>query len=163
MDAPPEIYEEQLQLALETRRTREVELAARRDALEQAAQALRSLEEQRLRIEQGLEPLRNRIGELKLKEQAAALNAAQLAEQLEEAGTDESQLQEELQNARPQALSQEIGRLQKAIAELGAACGFSSLLTVSCKSFSVAQVWPFSETRYSASSSAAARRRGSSS
>ena len=120
MDAPPEIYEEQLQLALETRRTREVELAARRDALEQATQALRSLEEQRLRIEQGLEPLRNRIGELKLKEQAAGLNAAQLAEQLEEAGTDESQLQEELQNARPQALSQEIGRLQKAIAELGA-------------------------------------------
>ncbi|WP_303784832.1 chromosome segregation protein SMC [Azovibrio restrictus] len=120
LDAPPEIFEEQLQLALENRRTREVELAARRDALEQATQALRSLEEQRLRIEQGLEPLRSRIGELKLKEQAASLNAAQLAEQLEEAGTDESLLQEELQNARPQALAQEIGRLQKAIAELGA-------------------------------------------
>lgn len=120
LEAPPEIYEEQLQLALETRRSREVELAARRDALEQATQALRALEEQRLRIEQGLEPLRQRMGELKLKEQAASLNAAQLAEQLTAAGADEQGLQAELQHARPQALAQEIGRLQKAIAELGA-------------------------------------------
>ncbi|MDD3483701.1 MAG: chromosome segregation protein SMC, partial [Azovibrio restrictus] len=120
LDTPPEVYEEQLQLALENRREQELQLASRRDALESATQALRSLEEQRLRIEQGLEPLRSRIGELKLKEQAAALNAEQLAGQLLEAGSDESLLQEELQQARPQALAQEIGRLQKAIAELGA-------------------------------------------
>ncbi|WP_026687599.1 chromosome segregation protein SMC [Azovibrio restrictus] len=120
LDTPPEVYEEQLQLALENRREQELQLAGRRDALESATQALRALEEQRLRIEQGLEPLRSRIGELKLKEQAAALNAEQLAGQLLEAGSDESLLQEELQQARPQALAQEIGRLQKAIAELGA-------------------------------------------
>lgn len=120
LEAPPEIYEERLQQALEQRCSQEAALSARREALETATQALRALEEQRLRIEQGLEPLRTRIGELKLKEQAAAMNAAQLGEQLQEAGCDETQLREALVNARPQALAQEIGRLQKAIAELGA-------------------------------------------
>jgi len=119
-EAPPEVYEAQLQDALEQRRTQELNLTARREALEAATQALRELEEMRLRMEQGLDPLRTRIGELKLKEQAAALNADQLAQQLEEAGTDESLLQEDIQQGRPQGLAQEIGRLQKAIAELGA-------------------------------------------
>ena len=63
-------------------------LAARRDALEAATNALRGLEEQRMRIEQGLEPLRVKIGDLKLKEQAAALNTEQFAQQLLEAGAD---------------------------------------------------------------------------
>lgn len=117
---PPEIYEEQLQTALEHRQIQERELAQSRDALEAATQALRDLEEQRMRIEQGLEPLRNRIGELKLKEQALALNAEQLAEQLLEANADEALLQDELAGARPNVLAQEIGALQKAIAALGA-------------------------------------------
>lgn len=117
---PPEIYEEQLQTALEHRQIQERELAQSRDALEAATQTLRDLEEQRMRIEQGLDPLRNRIGELKLKEQALALNAEQLAEQLLEANADEAQLQDELAGARPHVLAQEIGALQKAITALGA-------------------------------------------
>jgi chromosome segregation protein len=120
MEAPPELYEDQLQQALEQRHAQEKELAARREALEAAARTLRDLEEQRLRIEQGLEPLRARIGELKLKEQAAVLNAEQFSGQLLEAGADESLLQDILRKARPQALSQEIGHLQKALLELGA-------------------------------------------
>jgi chromosome segregation protein len=123
LETPPEIFEEGLRQALEKRQREEEALALCREALEAATSGLKALEEQRLRLEQGLEPLRERIGELKLKEQAAALSAEQLAEQLAEAGCDEAMraaLAEEAKTARPQALAQEIGRLQKAIAELGA-------------------------------------------
>ncbi len=122
--APADVMEEQLQLALEARQQAEQALAARRDALEAATQALRMLEEQRLKIEQGLEPLRARIGDLKLKEQAAALNAEQFAMQLLEAGADEAALQDALAAeggaARPSTLQGEITRLSNAIADLGA-------------------------------------------
>jgi chromosome segregation protein len=98
-------------------------LARCRDALESATNALRGLEEQRLRIEQGLEPLRARIGDLRLREQAAALNTEQFAQQLLEAGADEQALQMALKDnggVRPAALQAEITRLGNAIAELGA-------------------------------------------
>jgi len=121
---PPDIMEDSLQAALATRQDKENALAACRDALEAATNTLRGLEEQRLRIEQGLEPLRNRIGDLRLKEQAAALNAEQLATQLAEAGADEAALTPELANmgnaARAPSLQGEITRLQNGIAELGA-------------------------------------------
>ena len=122
--APPDVMEGALQTALEARQAAEKILAERRDALEAATQALRGFEEQRLRIEQGLEPLRVRIGDLRLKEQAAALNTEQFAQQLLEAGADEAALQSELERlanaARPSALQGEITRLANAIAELGA-------------------------------------------
>ncbi|HLO62721.1 MAG TPA: chromosome segregation protein SMC, partial [Azonexus sp.] len=118
--APPDVMEGQLQTALEARQAAEKLLAEKRDALENATSALRALEEQRLKIEQGLEPLRARIGDLKLKEQAAALNTEQFALQLLEAGANEEALQAELGSARPPALQGEITRLSNAIAELGA-------------------------------------------
>ncbi len=118
--APPDIMEGQLQVALEARQAAEKILAGKRDALEAATQALRGLEEQRLKIEQSLEPLRIRIGDLKLKEQAAALNTEQFAMQLVEAGADETALQHEIGNAKAPALQGEITRLNNAIAELGA-------------------------------------------
>jgi chromosome segregation protein len=118
--APADVMEDQLQLALEARQSRERLLAERRDALEAATNALRGFEEQRLRIEQGLEPLRERIGELKLKEQAAALSGEQFAQQLLEAGADESALSPDLPNARAASLQGEISRLTNAVAELGA-------------------------------------------
>ena len=118
--APADIMEEQLQQALAARQAAEKALAARRDALESATNALRGFEEQRLRIEQGLEPLRVRIGDLKLKEQAAALSTEQFAQQLLEAGADEAALAPEIGNARPASLQGEITRLGNAIAELGA-------------------------------------------
>ena len=73
-----------------------------------------------MRIEQGLEPLRSRIGDLRLKEQAAALNAEQLATQLLEAGADEAALTPELGTARASSLQGEITRLQNGLSELGA-------------------------------------------
>jgi chromosome segregation protein len=121
---PPDVMEGNLQAALELRQEKEMALAAKRDALEAATNALRGLEEQRLRIEQGLEPLRVRIGDLKLKEQAAALNTEQFAQQLLEAGADEEALLPELGTlgnaAKPASLQGEITRLGNAIAELGA-------------------------------------------
>ncbi|QRM19615.1 chromosome segregation protein SMC [Dechloromonas sp. TW-R-39-2] len=118
--APPDVMEDNLQAALELRQEKEKALADQRDALEAATNALRALEEQRLKIEQGLEPLRIRIGDLKLKEQAAALNTEQYAQQLLEAGADEAALLPELGNARPASLQGEITRLGNAITELGA-------------------------------------------
>ncbi len=122
--APPDVMEGALQIALEARQAAEKVLAEKRDALEAATNALRGFEEQRLRIEQGLEPLRVRIGDLKLKEQAAALNTEQFAQQLLEAGADEVALQIELgagaSATRPASLQGEITRLTNAIAELGA-------------------------------------------
>jgi chromosome segregation protein len=117
---PPDIMEGNLQAALALRQVMEKVLAEKRDALEAATNALRALEEQRLKIEQGLEPLRVRIGDLKLKEQAATLNTEQFAQQLLEAGADEEALLPELGNARPAGLQGEITRLSNAIAELGA-------------------------------------------
>ncbi|MBS1160961.1 MAG: Chromosome segregation protein [Proteobacteria bacterium] len=118
--APADVMEDNLQAALELRQEKEKALAATRDALEAATHALRGLEEQRMKIEQGLEPLRVRIGDLKLKEQAAALNTEQFALQLLEAGADEAALLPELGNARAASLQGEITRLGNAIAELGA-------------------------------------------
>ncbi|WP_428825218.1 chromosome segregation protein SMC [Azonexus sp. IMCC34842] len=122
--APADVMEDNLQGALEARQEKEQALALCRDALESATNALRALEEQRMKIEQGLEPLRERIGDLKLKEQAATLNTEQYAQQLLEAGADEAALQQELttngSNLRPASLQGEITRLGNAIGELGA-------------------------------------------
>ena len=122
--APADVMEENLQAALETRQEKEMALADCRNRLEAATNALRGLEEQRMKIEQGLEPLRVRIGDLKLKEQAAALNTEQFAQQLLAAGADEAALEPEIARlgnaARPAGLQGEITRLGNAIAELGA-------------------------------------------
>ncbi len=115
-----EDLEPQLQEALDQRVSREQGLATARDALEVATAALRALEEQRMKVEQSLEPLRERIGELKLKEQAASLNYDQLATQLLEVQADEQSLLSELAGARSGALQSAIAGLQKSIEALGA-------------------------------------------
>ncbi len=121
---PPDVVEDHLQQALEVRQEREKALAGARDALEAVTATLRGFEEQRQRIEAGLEPLRARIGDLRLKEQAAALSAEQFAVQLREAGADEAALPPALAElaaaSRPAALQGELTRLHNAIAELGA-------------------------------------------
>ncbi|MBP8867267.1 MAG: chromosome segregation protein SMC, partial [Propionivibrio sp.] len=115
-----EDLEPQLQQALAQRVACEQALAAARDALEAATAALRSLEEQRMKLELGLEPIRERINELRLKEQAAGLNVEQLALQLQEAQADEERLAPELAGARPGALQSSISGLQRSIEALGA-------------------------------------------
>jgi chromosome segregation protein len=89
--------------------------------VEAAAGTLRSLEEERLVAEGRLAPLRDRIGELRLKEQAAQINRDQFDGQLREAGADDARLAAEAESApRPSALQGEITRLGQSLAELGA-------------------------------------------
>jgi chromosome segregation protein len=81
-----EDLEPKLQEALDHRVAREQALAAARDALEAATNGLRALEEAALKVEQSLDPLRDRIGELKLKEQAASSTCEQFARSWPKAG-----------------------------------------------------------------------------
>ncbi|MBM3368209.1 MAG: chromosome segregation protein SMC, partial [Betaproteobacteria bacterium] len=112
---------EALAAAVETRISREATLAGARDAVEAAAGDLRALEEERLRVEAGIAPLRERIGELRLKEQAARLSVEQHEVQLREANADEERLLAAVQGApRPSVLQGEITRATQAIKELGA-------------------------------------------
>ena len=115
-----EDLEPQLQAALDDRVAREQALAAARDTLEVATSDLRSLEEQRMKVEHSLEPLRERTSELRLREQAAALNVEQLSQQLQEAKADEDNLVPELAGARPGPLQSAINGLQHSIEALGA-------------------------------------------
>ncbi|MFH1043640.1 MAG: chromosome segregation protein SMC [Pseudomonadota bacterium] len=110
-----------LQTQLDLRVQREHTLSAARFRQEELAQGLRGAEEERLVCEQKIEPLRNRINELRLKEQAARLNQEQYANQLFEAGADEQALAAMLEKGmRPNALQVEINRLAQAINDLGA-------------------------------------------
>ena len=115
-----EDLEPKFQEALEHRVSREQALAGARDALEAAANSLRGLEEQRMKVEHSLDPMRERIGDLKLKEQAAGLNYEQLATQLLEVQADEHNLIGDLANARPGPLQGAITSLQRSIEALGA-------------------------------------------
>ena len=109
-----------LDAAVETRLSCEKTLAAARNAVETAAGALREIEEARLAIESRLAPLREKQGELRLKEQAASLNHEQYATQLREGGADETLLAAEAERpVRPASLQGEITRLTQSIHELG--------------------------------------------
>jgi chromosome segregation protein len=114
------VLQEQLQSALGGRDQREAGLAERRDALEAAATTLRALDEERLRIEHGLTPLRERINELRLKQQAAQLNEEQFVQRLTEANADETDLAAELvPGLRESVLAGDITRLGQEIEALG--------------------------------------------
>src|SRR5690606_19458887 len=72
-----------LQEALELRAEREEALNLARIELDNLAADLRSADEERVSMERSLEPLRARIMELQLQEQAARLATEQFAEQLD--------------------------------------------------------------------------------
>ncbi|MBZ0096155.1 MAG: chromosome segregation protein SMC [Sulfuricella sp.] len=110
-----------LQQALAQQQEKEKALALARDALAEAANSLRELEQQRMSSEQKLQPLRDQIGELRLKEQEARLGQEQYEGQLREAGADEAELVQAMEkNLRPNALQGEIVRLTAEIEALGA-------------------------------------------
>ena len=112
-----------LQAALERRSAAEQALAEARQRLDDLTHTLRQRDEQRLVAEREQEPLRQRVTELQLKEQAARLNQEQFAQQLGEAQVDaaaEHVLREGLeQTPRPSWLQGEVTRLANAIAALG--------------------------------------------
>lgn len=110
-----------LQALLEKRSGQERALADARHELDQLTQKLRHQEEARMQAERSLQPQRDRIMELQLKEQAARLNQEQYAQQLLEAQADEAALAEKLTgDIRPSYLQGEVTRLTNAIAALGA-------------------------------------------
>jgi chromosome segregation protein len=92
-----------------------------RSRLDELAQQLRTNDERRLVLERDLEPRRQKITELQLKEQAARLAADQFALQLAEAKADETALGVKLSaGVKANALQAEIARLAQEIASLGA-------------------------------------------
>ncbi|KIF83874.1 chromosome segregation protein SMC [Noviherbaspirillum autotrophicum] len=110
-----------LQTLLEKRSEQERALADARHELDQLTQKLRHTEEARMQAERSLQPQRDRIMELQLKEQAARLNQEQYAQQLLEVQADEAALAEKLNSdMKPSYLQGEVTRLTNAIAALGA-------------------------------------------
>ena len=113
--------QQRLQQALATRSGREQALAAARDALDGLEASLKAIDEERHVTEQKLEPLRERIAEMRLKEQEARLNEEQFAQQLADAGANEEEVaQRQEKGMRPGALQGEINRLTEEIKGLGA-------------------------------------------
>jgi len=110
-----------LQSLLDKRTDQERALADARHELDQLSQQLRHHEEARLQAERSLQPQRDRITELQLKEQAARLNQEQYTEALANTQADEAALAEKLtDDMRPSYLQGEVTRLTNAIAALGA-------------------------------------------
>jgi len=118
---PADALDAELQAALAKRTETEAALATARDALEGLTAQLRSHDEARMACEQGLDPLRRTIEQLKLKDQEAMLMQSQFELQLREAAADEASLESGLADSpRPSQLQAEITRLQNEIATLGA-------------------------------------------
>ena len=116
--------QDDLQAALSSRTAQETLLSSRRNALEGAAAELRGLDETRLGIELGLAPMRERIGELRLKAQAAKLNEEQFVARLAEANIQGAEAEAELAKdlvpgLKEAALQADIQRLSGEIEALG--------------------------------------------
>ncbi|KAF0163593.1 MAG: chromosome segregation protein [Rhodocyclaceae bacterium] len=122
------VLQEQLHTALDAKQGKESALAERRNVLETAAGELRSLDEQRMKLEQGIVPLRDKINDLRLKAQAAQINEEQFRERLAEVHVvseeDEAPFAEELaaggaDRLKDSVLQGEIARLTAEIETLG--------------------------------------------
>ncbi len=113
----------QLQASLMVRVDCESRLSELRNSQDRIGEQLRILEESRHSAEQQLEPLRTRIAELRLKEQAARMGMQQFAEFLAEAGLDEARIQsmsEQIpEKSRANTFQSEINKLTSDIASLG--------------------------------------------
>ncbi|MFZ6732193.1 chromosome segregation protein SMC [Undibacterium sp. Ji42W] len=110
-----------LQDLLDRRSSQEVALANARHELDQLTQQLRHHEESKMQVERSLQPQRDRIVELQLKEQAARLSQEQFSEQLRNFEVDEEVLAQKLHDdLKPSYLQGEVTRLTNAIAALGA-------------------------------------------
>jgi len=109
---------EQLQVSLQSKQKCEQVLAEARNVLEQATQALSKLEQTRMSSEQKLHPLREKVGDITLKEQEARLQFEQWADQLQ--GVDEEALLPFLEGAKQSGLQTELNRINDDITVLGA-------------------------------------------
>jgi chromosome segregation protein len=111
-----------LQDALANKLARERALASLRSDYDGLSAQLRASDERRLQLERELEPLRSRITELQLKEQAARLGVEQYTQLLTEAEADLAAVAQSVTegNVRLSGLQTEIDRLHRDIQALGA-------------------------------------------
>ncbi|MFG5777290.1 chromosome segregation protein SMC [Comamonas sp. J-3] len=111
-----------LQDALNLKMEREKELAGRRSEYDDLTARLRGSDERRQQFERELQPLRDRITEFKLKEQAAQLGLEQYTTLLNDAQADMEALAASIKegNVRLTGLQGEIDRLHREIDALGA-------------------------------------------
>ena len=110
--------QEQLQETLLQKQQREQALSEARNILEHATVTLNKLEQERMSCEQKLNPLRDKVGDLTLKEQEARLQFEQWSEQLQ--GVNEESLLPFLEGAKQSGLQNELGRINDDITVLGA-------------------------------------------
>jgi chromosome segregation protein len=111
-----------LQSALQLKSEREAALGAKRSEYDDLTAKLRASDERRLQLEREVDPLRQRITELQLKEQAARLGLEQYTQLLADAQADLEAVARSVQegNVRLAGLQGEIDRLQREITALGA-------------------------------------------
>ncbi|MDP1740434.1 chromosome segregation protein SMC [Polaromonas sp.] len=111
-----------LQSALAVKLEREADLGAKRSHYDDLTTKLRASDERRLQLERELEPLRQRITEFQLKEQAARLGFEQYAQLLTDAQADLATIEQSIQtgNVRLTGLQGEIDRINREIQSLGA-------------------------------------------
>lgn len=111
-----------LQDALNVKLEREADLGAKRSQYDDLTTKLRASDERRLQLERELEPLRQRITEFQLKEQAARLGFEQYAQLLADAQADLAAVEASIQtgNVRLTGLQGEIDRINREIQSLGA-------------------------------------------
>jgi chromosome segregation protein len=111
-----------LQSALQLKSEREQALGAKRSEYDDLTAKLRASDERRLQLERELDPLRQRITDLQLKEQAARLGLEQYTQLLTDAQADLEAVAKSIQegNVRLSGMQSEIDRLHREIAALGA-------------------------------------------
>ncbi|WP_367846383.1 chromosome segregation protein SMC [Rhodoferax sp. WC2427] len=111
-----------LQTALAQKLEREAEMAAQRSQYDDLTARLRASDEARMHNERALEPLRQRITEFQLKEQAARLGSEQFSQLLTEANADLEAIATSIVqgNVRIPGMQSEIDRLNREISALGA-------------------------------------------
>ncbi|MFM7800926.1 MAG: chromosome segregation protein SMC, partial [Limnohabitans sp.] len=111
-----------LQHALALKLERENLLAAKRSLYDDLTAQLRSSNEERLRVERELEPMRQRILDAQLKEQAARIGYEQYDRFLRESEADTVAIEVSIndESIKLHGLQNEIDKLQKEIQSLGA-------------------------------------------
>jgi chromosome segregation protein len=111
-----------LQAALELKSEREQVLGAKRSEYDDLTAKLRASDERRLKLERELDPLRQRITDLQLKEQAARLGLEQYTQFLADAQADLEAVARSIEegNVRLGGLQGQIENLNREIASLGA-------------------------------------------
>ncbi len=111
-----------LQTALALKLEREQLLSAKRSEYDDLTTRLRASDERRMQLERELDPLRSRITEFQLKEQAARLGFEQYEQLLLDAQADLAAVETSIRenNVRLTGMQSDIDRIQREITSLGA-------------------------------------------